>query len=607
MCLSIIYGSKTKQATAHLLSKMPEDSRLLIVEIDDRIPRNIVPEQTRFRTYEDYLSENDLESIDQKAADFAKGWYVIDGKDWTSYKGLSLGSIRAADLFLKMVLVFKNLELALHIIEKEKIKKIFVGEGVSLVRWVWKVVGQSKDISILFLPIDSTKDFSLEQKTISLPKPKHVKNRFFEIFKLMPLIFEAFDYFVSQVYININVGRRTGNKRKKNNKMTLLVQEGRSTCEPWFSQLKNSDRFVILPLNKTVSIITDDLKLYFNIGKFTKDWLTYVEFAKKLPAFEYKGINIWQDMRSILKEYFEEFPNLAVDIGKLKRFLQQVCPRVIILPWHALGRLISSLSKELDIPLIVLQDSWLPGKDFPGGFRRCISCDHIFVWGKISAGWCTFCQPSHVHLMGNPRSTTLKEKKGIWNSKRKKEVLFTHQCWGPWSAFHSPLDTNDMFSAFAETAKKMLEIRFIIKVHPLVNHPTHEWPGRSKEIMDWVISQNLSNLSVSPLNSSMAEVFPSVGIVVTYYSLTAVEALMQGKLVIMMNLTKKRDLFPELIEYGVALCARKSSELAECITRLLTDGDLVRKMQEARSRFIADVFAPPKNVEDELLAIIKNG
>ncbi|MBU0701062.1 hypothetical protein KKE26_07210, partial [bacterium] len=191
--------------------------------------------------------------------------------------------------------------------------------------------------------------------------------------------------------------------------------------------------------------------------------------------------------------------------------------------------------------------------------------------------------------------------------KRKKEVLFTHQCWGPWSAFHSPLDTNDMFSAFAETAKKMLEIRFIIKVHPLVNHPTHEWPGRSKEIMDWVISQNLSNLSVSPLNSSMSEVFPSVDIVVTYYSLTAVEALMQGKLVIMMNLTKKRDLFPELIEYGVALCARKSSELAECITRLLTDGDLVRKMQEARSRFIADVFAPPKNVEDELLAIIKNG
>jgi hypothetical protein len=71
-----------------------------------------------------------------------------------------------------------------------------------------------------------------------------------------------------------------------------------------------------------------------------------------------------------------------------------------------------------------------------------------------------------------------------------------------------------------------------------------------------------------PLDSSAETVLQHTDLVVTYYSLTALEAIARRIPVAMVNLTGKRDLFPELTEILGAESIRCFDDFDAIIQRL---------------------------------------
>ena len=172
------------------------------------------------------------------------------------------------------------------------------------------------------------------------------------------------------------------------------------------------------------------------------------------------------------------------------------------------------------------------------------------------------------------------------------------------AAFHSPLDTNDLWLATAAAARACPDVLFVGKIHPLVDDPDHEWPGRSQEIAKFVAEQRLPNFRVAPLDSGVGETLKQTDLVLTYYSLTAVEALIAGVPVAMVNLTSKRDLFPELVQLAGAPVVRTSDELIALVRRLPLRLYTSSYQREDLARFYEKVLGRPVNVAQLISRIL---
>jgi hypothetical protein len=295
-------------------------------------------------------------------------------------------------------------------------------------------------------------------------------------------------------------------------------------------------------------------------------------------------------------------------------YLRRMRASALVIAWHRLDPLTHLVARKLALPVVGLQDSWLPGKGFPPGYRRFMAADHLLVWGEISAGWCREMPATEVHVAGHPGGKVfrLQPPQGAEEASRRGplKVLLTHQCWGPWSAFHSPLDTDDTLAVCAEAARRLPAVQFAVKVHPLIEDPRHEGPGRFAEIRAAAASLDLPNFQILPLASSMDDALADCDVVVSYYSLTAVEALCAGKRVIVLNTSGKRDLFPELVEAGAARRAETAGELVvllEELLRLPAADDRDRAAREALDRFLDRVFAPPEPLPELVAALLGSG
>lgn len=593
----LVYGSKTQETADRLLNQWRESGITpIVLEIDYRMDRSLAPIGTIFRTYESYLTEEDMEAIDEAASEFARHWYRVGGKDITILNGISKGAVQELDVFYKAVLLFKNLECAYRVINTEDVEHIYVGKGVSIVPWAWLSMTASHNTPATLLSVDNSGD--KQHKSW-----RDLRNSGGVALQKLRML----RYVVSDLFSNLSETK----PRLHNNKIILAIREGRTMCATWFEQLRSSSDIDLLRLQR-INTVRTCFQTVIGVLWFHLSWYLYKSRLQSQPVYTYWDVNIWPYWQNNARQkFFNQFPVTHYQTQCLLAWIRRNRVQGIVIPWHELNRLVYEVADAAKIPLIGLQDSWLPGKGFPPGNRRFMRCHHLLVWGKISADWTRHMDSCVTHIVGNPKAPTIdlqNHTRSDRNSSHKPlTVLLTHQCWGPWAAFHSPLDTNDMWNCFAKAARSLPDVRFVGKIHPLVDDPDHEWHGRSDEIRQWVIDQQLPNFTVLPLHSSMQDALQAADLVITYYSLTAVEALTRDIPVAMMNLTDKRDLFPELVELGGAPAVRSVEEFIALITAIEDRRYKLNSNITNIERFLEKGFGTTVDIAQTVRQIVNGG
>ena len=603
MAILLVHGRKTYGSALRLIEEQRDaGGELMIMEIDHRLDRKQVPTGTEFRTYESYLTEADYQLLDDEAAAFARNWYRIDGKDLTELHGTSYGSEQEYIVSRDACLLFKNLECARRTFATERIDRAYVGEGVSMVRWAWVAQAEARGIPVELLPLDDP-DAQLRPHSMNVAKTD---------------LLQRLQRFAANELTTVKqVVRGLWGPRKKSSesgpldrgKVVLACREGRGTCARWFDELRAERDMTLIPIEEH-DTLTALLKRWIAFVWFGSVWVFNRRDLKKQPIFRYKDTDTWPYWRGEVRSRMVHiFRDNYHRLHKILPWIRRNRVRAIISTWHEWSLFHYVLAEAAEIPLILFQDSWLPGYYFPKGQREFIRSHHLLVWGEISADGSRQLEPTVVHIVGNPESPTLRLCHGDSHRNRgtdreKTKVLLTHQCWGAWNAFHSPLDTNDMLSALIEAAKQLPQVEFLAKIHPLVDDFNNELPGRWEEIRQWLLEQDLPNLKVLALNAGMADALQQAGLVVTYYSLTAVEAITQGIPVTMMNLTGKRDLFPELVELAGVPAVRSLDEFTTLVKKI-HDGDFeLNTTPEALEVLMKRIFGAPVNVSRTIRNIV---
>mgnify|MGYP001792016443 CR=1 FL=1 len=551
-----------------------------VIEIDVRLPLDI--KKSKYcctHTYEDFLSEEELEGIDQRASDIAQNWFYIEGKDVTALSGFSMGKSVELSFFYDLILILKNVAIASKIFKNKTVENIFIGRGVSLKPEAWEKTAILSNAKFRHLSENQESKILIPERFFSFSKRavKRIKN----IFSLSK---------------DVGLTRSEAAFPKKG---TIAFIKGRATVSDWLQELGDNE-FHLIEIDENSISVDLLLRLKLTIKYYLK-WRNDREKISANPIWVYQKINLYTIFAEYIKDlFFKKIPiNLSLAIA-WNQYLRRNRIEVLIVPWHELSTLQLLSCQSSGVQLLTLQDSWLPGSHFPIGYGRLMRTDLLCTWGKISTSWAqSLPHCNRVIDIGGPKSMEFwKNHTEVYSANRAQTftVLFTHQCWGAWSAFHSPLDTNDFFEMLAKAAKELQNVQFICKIHPLVEHPLHEGKNRFRIIENQVSNYGLENFSVTPKSLPMHEALKICDVVITYYSLTAVEALVSGKSVIMMNLTRKRDLFPELYSYGVALRATNAEELISSIVSLRTAS--IHRSRTNTIHILNDIFSPSKSLTD---------
>lgn len=563
-----------------------------ILEMDRRLPRDRAPEGARWCVIEDFLSEDDLEAVDEQTAEFARSWFRVDGRDVSEVGGFSVGEGLALHVFLNFNQAFKNLQLAERVLGAHRFEKVFIGSGTAVVEWAWAHAAEAHGVAVetLMAGGDSVRGSSASEWVYSFSR-QGLEQMLRGTFR--QLLGWAWGWAV------------------RSDRPVMALREGRATTAAWFDQIKDCDewRHVSLWKGPTLpSVIAGLLKWR---PRLERRWRDHHAQIGRQAAFTFKDRSLWPHLEAAMRGLFVDRGAQMVAQGRVfEAYFERMRVSAAVLSWHQVDVITAIAAKRLGIPWIVLQDCWLPGKDHPAGFRRFVPSDHLLAWGEISAGWCRQMPGTQVHVAGDPGIEAFRvrapEKTESDGAGRSLRALLTHQCWGPWSAFHSPLDTNDTITVFAEAARRLPRVRAAIKVHPLVEDPRHEGRGRFAAMQEDVAALGHADVGFLPLDSSMPEALADCDVVVTYYSLTAVEALCVGKRVIVLNVSGKRDLFPELVDAEVAPRTEEVDGLVGLIEALQHAGTPPpsNEDQEKLREFLEDVFGPPRPIAELVRSLL---
>lgn len=140
----------------------------------------------------------------------------------------------------------------------------------------------------------------------------------------------------------------------------------------------------------------------------------------------------------------------------------------------------------------------------------------------------------------------------------------THQAIGP------------AFPAFVRAVESLPGVHAVVKPHPA------EPPGA----YDAVLRREQSRrVTVLPPSADLVEMLHAADALVTVESLSAVEALVLGRPVLVLNMPTH---LRELVDQGVALGVAAGADPAAALRSLLFDADAAARLQTARTRYLSD-------------------
>jgi hypothetical protein len=164
-----------------------------------------------------------------------------------------------------------------------------------------------------------------------------------------------------------------------------------------------------------------------------------------------------------------------------------------------------------------------------------------------------------------------------------RNVLLMLNHAGDWTALINRSDTDVLIEAFVTLAQQFRKLKFTIRVHPTMIHPAHEGAGSIDRIHRYLSDLGMENLEVS--RNTLEDDLKDNDLIISEYSNAFIDALKQGTLGIIANLTNRRSFMLDYERLGF-MNAESRSGLTALLERLQdSPADLVAAQNEAARKY----------------------
>jgi CDP-glycerol glycerophosphotransferase (TagB/SpsB family) len=132
------------------------------------------------------------------------------------------------------------------------------------------------------------------------------------------------------------------------------------------------------------------------------------------------------------------------------------------------------------------------------------------------------------------------------------------------------------FPALVRAVESLPGVRAVVKPHPAERPEPYEAVVREEQGR---------RVAVLPAGADLVELLHAADVLVTVESLSAVEALVLGRPVLVLNMPTH---LRELVEQGVALGLAAGEDPAPTLRSILFEGEVAARLERARARYLSD-------------------
>lgn len=211
-----------------------------------------------------------------------------------------------------------------------------------------------------------------------------------------------------------------------------------------------------------------------------------------------------------------------------------------------------------DVPLWVFTDGFHPS-NYPRSYVDAYADTQIVVDCPLSAQWFSKYGYRVLHAPSFIKRPVMAHVK---YGRPVRNVLLALNHAGDWTSLVNRSDTDRLVESFVQTASRFPHLRFIVRAHPSMSHPSHE--GRLARIRLRKFCQDAGCPNVDFSSRALEEDLSCADVCVSEYSQVLIEAMRRGILSIIVNVTGRRSFMADYERLGFP-CASSNDELAQTV------------------------------------------
>jgi hypothetical protein len=532
-------------------------------------------------TYEDYLGEQDFDSIDQAALRLAQTWYLSDHNDWScDSEGVSLGRATEYETMIDFVALMKHIALVDAIQSQEEIVTFVCFDDQSSVGRALRVIECAGNTQIEW-HLDPTQS------------DRHQKTTLLSLRRFKPLARAVFQTLLVQL---INFRRRISRWQAPISRCRVLFYSSFRQYVEYLhelSQAGSADIYVYNPSVTTfrelarlaITLITEDTtqrRAAAQESVWPSRWATLRDDVAFTGRFVFQGYSLWPAVeRSLALLFLERFAELESQTKTINRLLERYRPDMIIVPQDVkdIPRLLVMAAQMRGIPTVATEHGIIA--DYP--HRVLPLADTIAVWGEANVRFylARGFRRQRLAIVGQPMLEKAYQGRradletGRTPNRTACVILFAAQPYVPISARNSAREVLAMLEMVVDACRKKMHWELLIKLHPAMD-------GSEITTLD------LSDVNIRIINSgSTYDLISLADVVLTWSSTVGLEALVLGKPLIVLQIPGKNDFVP-YVSYKAASGASTAAQLTAAIESITTVQDTTTDTGEGVARFIHD-------------------
>jgi len=351
-----------------------------------------------------------------------QNWYLVNGKDITEYKDISLGKIIEIEMWYYWRSVLERVEILRQIIDETAPDEIFLAtfDNAVLKQIICALTGGDTGVTSVSPPLvqqlAAWRDFDFMRQRL---KEQEVDR----LVRLLALWWNSTKLFKFKQKQNIG----------ELDVLALLEQPGTylaDTILPVLSFFPNSAVLLMDPRHQNRARQTGREILYFSdtlIGRFREFLRLRRSFVEKWEKYRHllsssirwNGLNLWPVVSERFQRIFRrKLPLVAIEVDGARQLLieRKVKSLLLASDAHHGERLFTLVANQLGIPSLVVQHGATLG-DF--GYVP-LYATRFAAWGEISKQWLIArgVSPERIVITGSPRLDHLADNKKIWTHTR---------------------------------------------------------------------------------------------------------------------------------------------------------------------------------------------